>query len=88
MKLQIYSVYDSKAEAYMNPFFLQNDAMAVRGFNDAANGESPIAKHPGDYTLFHIGEYSETKGELIPMTPRSLGNALEFQTSFETLDRE
>lgn len=90
MKLKIYAVHDSKAEAYMNPFFLQNDAMAIRGFSDAANSDSPIAKHPEDYTLFHIGEYSEAKGEIIPSTPRSLGNAVEFAkpTEYPTLDRK
>jgi hypothetical protein len=93
MKQQIYAVYDSKAEAYMQPFFLQNDAMAIRGFNDAANKDTPIAAHPEDYTLFHIGEYSEIKGEITPKTPRALGNAIEFSkrekaTEFPSLERK
>lgn len=78
MKLNVYAVHDSKAEAYMNPFFLQNDNMAIRGFSDAVNGDTPINKHPSDYTLFHIGNYSEVSGSIEPVEPKSLGNGVAY----------
>lgn len=80
MKLNVYVVHDAKAEAYMSPFFLGTDAVAIRGFSDAiSNPETPFGKHPSDYTLFCIGEYSEIKGEITPCPARPIGNGVEFQ---------
>ena len=79
MKVSVYVVYDEKAEAFMTPFFMGTDAMAIRGFGDAVNNpETSFGKHPADYTLFCIGEYSELKGEIIPTDKRPLGNGVEF----------
>mgnify|MGYP000322833282 CR=1 FL=1 len=84
MILNIYVIHDAKAEAYMSPFFLGTDAVAIRGFSDAINNpESPFGRHPQDYTLFCIGEYSETKGEIEPCHARPIGNGVEFRTQTE-----
>lgn len=84
MKLLVFSVRDSKAEAFTRPFFAQTRGMAVRGFRDAVNGDQnePIAKHPEDFTLFHIGEFDELTGELVKLqSPFSLGLASTFKES-------
>ena len=79
MKLKVFVVHDEKAEAFMSPFFLATDAMAIRGFADAVNNpDTPFGKHPSDYTLFCIGEYSEQKGEIKAIAKRSIGNGVEF----------
>ena len=79
MKLNVYVVHDQKAEAYMSPFFMGTDAVAIRGFSDAVNNpETPFGRHPSDYTLFCIGEYSEVQGEITPITKRPIGNGVEF----------
>jgi len=81
MKLNVYVVHDAKAEAYLAPFFLGTDAVAVRGFADAVNNpETPVGKHPSDYTLFCIGEYSESKGEITSIPARPIGNGVEFKS--------
>lgn len=65
MILQAYAIYDSKAQAHLQPFFVQNHYIAVRLFTDCVNDPlNPIAKHPEDYTLFHVGEYDDATGEL------------------------
>lgn len=79
MKINVYTVYDEKAEAFMSPFFMGTDNLAKRGFADAINNpETPFGKHPQDYTLFCIGEWSDSKGEITPITKRTLGNGVEF----------
>lgn len=79
MKYQMYAVYDVKAETFNTPFFMQNDNTAKRGFSDACNNpETPFGQHPEDYTLFHIGEYSDAQGVVTPNEKRSLGNGIEF----------
>lgn len=79
MKYKVFTVYDSKAEAYLVPFFMQNENMAIRSFTDSLKSpETPFHRHPQDYTLFHIGEYSDREGLLEAAVPMSLGNGLEF----------
>lgn len=80
MKKQVFSVYDSKAEVFHQPMFLNTIGEATRNFEDACRQEdSPMASHPEDYTLFHIGEFDSDKGLLTPLTtPASLGLAIEY----------
>ena len=57
---KIFSVFDSKAELYLTPFFMKTKGEAVRGFEDVANDKnSAIGRHPEDYTLFELGEYDD-----------------------------
>ena len=54
--MNIYTIYDSKAEAYLTPFFTDTDATAVRIFTSAATDEQHhFHKYAEDYTLFAIG---------------------------------
>lgn len=80
MLLLVFSVYDSKAEAYLRPFFAETKGLAVRGFRDAVNDpSSPMFKYPEDFTLFWIGVFSVASGKLEPRNPDSLGVALTFK---------
>lgn len=80
-KLLVLSVYDSKVEAYMAPWYARARGEAIRSFEEACNdGKSMMSKHPGDYTLFQIGEFDEKKGELIPLSTKvNMGVAIEFR---------
>lgn len=81
MKLvKVVSVFDSKAEAFMQPGFAQSRGAATRDFSTMINdGKSIFSKHPGDFTLFEIGEWDELKGVLIPAkTPISYGVGVEY----------
>lgn len=65
MKLNIYTVYDEKATAYLQPFFQPNDAMAIRIMeNTLMNAESMFANHPEDYTLYKIGEFDDNDAKI------------------------
>lgn len=66
MILKVYTLYDAKAGAYLTPFFLPNDQMAIRQFASIIGGESLIGQFPQDYTLYGIGEYNDALGELLP----------------------
>lgn len=80
MKTQIFSVYDSAAGRYLEPFFAPTPDVAIRGFREAANRpDHQFQKFPADYTLFQIGEYDAESGHIEPMPPHSLGNALQYQ---------
>lgn len=79
MKLKIFSIYDHKAQQYNSPVFLSTEGQAIRLFGDQANEQdSPIAKHPEDYSLFLLGEFTDDDGLFVPITPpKKLGDALE-----------
>lgn len=81
MKSKVYTVYDSKTEAYLKPFFMRTKGEAIRAFQDTVNDESSqFWKHPEDYTLFEIGEYDELSARMMPneaLIP--LGTALEHK---------
>ena len=61
MLLQVFTVFDSKAEAYLPPFYESAIGSAVRSFADTANNpEHSFNKHSSDYTLFHLGSYDDS----------------------------
>jgi hypothetical protein len=81
MLLNIYSIYDSAANAYATPFFMQNDGLATRAFQaNVDNKDSQIHEFPDQFTLFHIGTYDDENGSINSITPKSLGNALTYKT--------
>lgn len=87
-KLKAFAVRDSKAEAYLRPWFSETRGAAIRAFCDAVNDESsPFYTHCADYTLFEIGEYNQTNGTLLPaQSIVNCGNAGDFKTVQEAVD--
>lgn len=80
MNHNIYSVYDSKAEAYSLPFYMQHEAQAIRTFHDWANNpETPYYKHPEDFTLFHLGTYDEITATITQDKITSITTALQLK---------
>lgn len=74
------SVYDSAVGVYFQPFFARSRLDAVRSFGDAVTQDGHVfSKHPEDFTLFSLAEWSEDSGEFIPsITPEKLCTALEL----------
>lgn len=63
--LQIYSVYDSKAQGFLQPFFALADGVAIRMFQQACNDqEHNFSIWAEDYTLFQIGRWDEKTGTM------------------------
>lgn len=63
MTLEIYSIFDDKARAFATPFFMANEAMALRAFNDlVADPNTTIARNPSDYKLYHLGQFDDSTG--------------------------
>lgn len=79
--LQVFSIFDSKAMAYLQPFFMPNAATASREFESACNDpNTAFFKHPGDYELFHIGEWDQYAGKLVSLDHQmSLGLATQYR---------
>jgi len=78
--LKVFSVYDSKAEAYLQPFFCVNRAVGIRNFSAAAGDPSSgFCRHAADYTLFEIGDFNPVSGVIDCYDSFvSLGTALQW----------
>jgi len=77
-KLNVFTVLDDKAAAFLSPFFMPTIAVALRSFgSECRNPESNFAKFPEDYSLYHIGEYDEQSGSITPIIPVFLSRASE-----------
>ena len=67
MKLNIYAIKDTTIGSYMNPFYLQNDNVAIREFSNIikyAPVENNIRRNAKDMQLFKLGEFNEETGEI------------------------
>lgn len=83
MKVNVYAIYDSKAAAYLRPFFAQNHNVAFRDIERAMRGpQSPFADFPGDFSLFQLATFDDVSGRLEPLkAPDNLGILLQFVAS-------
>jgi hypothetical protein len=78
MKINIYAIYDAKAEVFGKPIFFNTDGLAVRSFYEACDHpESEFKKYPHDYSLHKIGEYEDTTSEVTNKMPVQIATALE-----------
>lgn len=76
MKLVICTVLDDKTAQYGRPFFEASSGSAIRAVSDEVNGrnqgDSPISRHPGDFSLFVLGEFDTELGVFDAHPPRLL----------------
>lgn len=79
METQLFTVYDSAADRFLDVFPAPTVEFAMRGFREAVNKEGhQFNKFPEDYTLFHVGAFNAETGEVLGYPPRSLGVAVTF----------
>ncbi len=65
MIMKICTIYDNKAEAYLQPMFFQSLGQAERSFGDVINdSKHAIGQHPADYTMVCVGNWDESKGDI------------------------
>lgn len=87
MILKMFTVYDSKAEAFLQPFYAQTTGVAIRIFTAAANDAGhDFNRYAGDYSLFEIGEFDQQSGTLYPLEAQeNLGLAITYITEPKTM---
>lgn len=77
--LEIFSVFDVKAECYMQPFFCRNSGMALRLFTAAVNEEgTQFNLHAEDFSLWRVGEFEERTGKVGSVVPVQIAGAFEL----------
>lgn len=87
MMMKMFTVYDQKAEAYLQPFFANSKGVAIRMFAEAVNSQDhQFAKYPADFTLFEIGSFDDGTALTESFAPVNLGTALEHRTQLDMLE--
>lgn len=76
----VFSVFDSKAAAFLPPFVCRNAGVALRSFESAANDSGhDFHRYAADYTLFQIGVWDAENGSVVMSEAKvSLGVAVQF----------
>lgn len=76
--MRIFTVFDTKAAIYGQPFYAVTDGIALRMFSDAVNNNSPdnaLNRYPEDFTLYYIGEFDDVTGSVTGnLTPMLVAN--------------
>ena len=68
---KVFSCFDEKAGAFMQPFFSVNEGTAIRALKAAAQGESHLATSPHDFILYQWDRDWETAKNLMNHRPDS-----------------
>lgn len=78
--MQIYTIYDSKAGAYLQPFFAKTEGVAIRYIRSALQDEKhEFFVHAEDYSLWHIGAFDELSAEISAYPPKHIGAMHHFK---------
>ena len=68
--VNIYAIYDEKAEQYNAPFPLATDGLAKRAFTEACqDSRTDLYKYPGDFTLYCIATWNDCTGRYENIVP-------------------
>jgi len=63
MQHKIYSVRDSKAEVYLQPFLQKTHGEAERSFlRLAKDDKTNVGQFPEDFDLYHVGSFDDQTG--------------------------
>ena len=78
MKLVLFTVHDSKTEAFIQPYYALTVAAGLRMFETAANDDNQnFHRHAGDYCLFELGTFDQDTATFdLHSTPINHGLAL------------
>lgn len=88
MQMSMFAVHDSKAAAFLTPFFSPTRATAIRAFRSAClDSNHDFHRYAADYTLFELGEFDDQDGVISTHeSPQSIGLALVFLSEAESLE--
>lgn len=68
MIVKLFAVYDDCSRVYDGPVPAQTEELAMRNFKDMLmNPNSVISKHPENFSLWIVGNWDDSTGEVIPL---------------------
>lgn len=81
--LHIFSVKDTKADAWITPFMLPTKEMAIRTFSQACTDpDHQFGTFPQDFALSYLGEFDPINGKFKTNDPQLVLLGLEAKKQF------
>ena len=62
----MFSIYDSKANEYLQPFYAKNYESAKRYLVSSLKSDSLLVQYPSDYDFYFLGDFDNETGSLRP----------------------
>lgn len=79
MQKLMVSVFDVKAVSWSFPAQADNNASALRMFGDLVqDGRTLVGQHPEDFSLWIVGSFDVSTGEVKSTEKMSLANGIDF----------
>lgn len=79
MKTVILAVRDQKTVNFTQPVTAPTIGAAIRSWGDQLNSpdnkNNDQARHPEDFSLWHLGDYDDNTGEITPCRPEQVALA-------------
>lgn len=86
-KMSVFSVFDKKAERFLQPFFMVSAGEAIRAFQDlCADQKTVMFRHPEDFKLVRLCEFDEKSGSFLGSELVTLSHASDFSIPFGTVE--
>lgn len=63
MNMYVCAVFDKKVNAYLAPAFFRTRGEATRAFMDTVAADTPLRKHPEDYSFHYVGSWNDSNGQ-------------------------
>lgn len=80
MLMQVFAVFDKKAELHNMPFFMQTTGEALRAFMDLVRDDKTVLfRHPEDFKLVRLGTFDNKGGVFKMDEPQTVAHADEFR---------
>lgn len=87
--INMYSIKDTKAQAFREPFPARHTSEAVRGFTRAVqNDEHEFGQFPADFELHQVGEMDLDTGKITPIGPEFIVGGVALQKWSERIEAE
>lgn len=84
MEVVICGVFDSAAECYGRPMFVQSKGAAVRAFADEVNRpaqDNAMNQHPADFCIYYLGIFDDASGQFRTVLPELLARGADLVRS-------
>nr|QJB20009.1 MAG: nonstructural protein [Microvirus sp.] len=81
MILKVFGIYDSKVNAWLQPFMVKHVGDAERALKMHVNDpEHNFSKYAEDFTLFELGSWDDSTAKYSLLnTPHSIGLLVQFK---------
>lgn len=86
MKYLLCVIHDRSIDAYVNLHCVRAEGQAIRQFQDAINDQQnggSIHKHPDDYDLYVVGEYTDDDGTITTQPKRKIADGKQLMIQGE-----